>query len=355
MLLNFALLNNDEIYMSRCLQLAKAGAGRVAPNPMVGAVLLCNDVIIGEGYHAQYGGPHAEVNCINSVPDHQRGLIEQSTLYVSLEPCNHFGNTPPCTDLIIAHKIKKVVIACKDSFEKVNGSGIKKLIDAGVQVILDVLEQEAKQLNRRFFTFHKKKRPYIFLKWAQSNDNFIAQKNYQPVKISNDYTNRLVHKWRSEEAAIAVGTNTALHDNPMLTTRLWKGPNPVRIFIDKQLKVPPHYHLLDNSTATIVINNIKNEEAGNTFFYKLKRGEAVTEAIVNLLHQRKLTSLIVEGGATLLQSFIDAGLWDEAIIITNKNLNLVNALPAPVLSNEEMLSEEHFFADRLQFFKNTNP
>jgi diaminohydroxyphosphoribosylaminopyrimidine deaminase/5-amino-6-(5-phosphoribosylamino)uracil reductase len=350
-MLNFALLNKDETYMQRCLQLAAAGAGNVAPNPMVGAVLVYNDVIIGEGHHMQYGEAHAEVDCINSVLEQNRHLIKESTLYVSLEPCNHFGKTPPCSDLIIKNEIPKVVIACKDSFEKVNGGGIKKLEDAGVKVTQDILKENALKLNKIFFTFHEKKRPYIILKWAQSNDQFIAQKNYQPVQITNDLTNRLVHKWRSDEAAILVGTNTALNDNPSLTTRLWQGKNPVRIFIDKNLQIPGSHHLLDNSTTTIVINQIKEEEVGNTIFYKISEGENVLTAILNLLYQKQLTSLIVEGGAKLLQSFIDAELWDEAIVITNSELQLQDGIAAPLLIHSALFCEEQILSDRLQFFK----
>ncbi|MEO5943068.1 MAG: bifunctional diaminohydroxyphosphoribosylaminopyrimidine deaminase/5-amino-6-(5-phosphoribosylamino)uracil reductase RibD [Ferruginibacter sp.] len=350
-MLNFALLYKDETYMLRCLQLAAAAAGNVAPNPMVGAVLVYNGVIIGEGYHMKYGEPHAEVNCINSVSEENRHLIKESTLYVSLEPCNHFGKTPPCSDLIVKNKIPKVVIACKDSFEKVNGGGIKKLEDAGVKVTQDILKEDALELNKRFFTFHEKKRPYVILKWAQSNDKFIAHKNYQPVKITNDLTNRQVHKWRSEEAAILVGTNTALHDDPSLTTRLWQGKNPVRIFIDKNLQIPSGHHLLDNSTATIVINQIKDEKAGNTIFYKISEEEDVITTVLNLLYQKQLTSLIVEGGTTLLQSFIDAGLWDEAIIITNNDLQLHEGIDAPLLTHSALFCEEHILSDRLQFFK----
>ena len=340
--------------MQRCLQLAQLGAGSVMPNPMVGAVLVHNHMIIGEGYHQQYGQAHAEVNCINNVKEVDRHLINQSTLYVSLEPCNHFGKTPPCTDLIIKHQIPEVVIACTDPFEKVNGSGIKKLQAAGIKVIEGILKEEAAELNKRFFAFHKKQRPYIILKWAQSSNLKIANENFEAVKISNEITNRLVHKWRSEEAAILVGTNTALHDNPALTTRLWPGKNPVRIVIDRQLKLPAHLQLFDGSTATIVINTIKQAENTNTFFYKIAEEENLLTALMNLLYHQQLSSLIVEGGTLLLQSFIDAGLWDEARIITNNELIIDNGIQSPVLKNNKLITTEHLLSDSLQVYTNKN-
>lgn len=340
--------------MQRCLQLAQLGAGSVMPNPMVGAVLVHNHMIIGEGYHQQYGQAHAEVNCINNVKEADRHLINQSTLYVSLEPCNHFGKTPPCTDLISKHQIPEVVIACTDPFEKVNGSGIKKLQAAGIKVIEGILKEEAAELNKRFFTFHKKQRPYIILKWAQSSNLKIANETFEAIKISNEITNRLVHKWRSEEAAILVGTNTALHDNPALTTRLWPGKNPVRIVIDRQLKLPAHLQLFDGSTATIVINTIKQAESTNTFFYKIAEEENLLTALMNLLYHQQLSSLIVEGGALLLQSFIDAGLWEEARIITNNELIIDNGIQSPVLKNNKLITTEHLLSDSIQVYTNKN-
>lgn len=340
--------------MQRCLQLAQLGAGSVMPNPMVGAVLVHNHMIIGEGYHQQYGQAHAEVNCINNVKEADKHLINQSTLYVSLEPCNHFGKTPPCTDLISKHQIPEVVIACTDPFEKVNGSGIKKLQAAGIKVIEGILKEEAAELNKRFFIFHKKQRSYIILKWAQSSNLKIANENFGAVKISNEITNRLVHKWRSEEAAILVGTNTALHDNPALTTRLWPGKNPVRIVIDRQLKLPAHLQLFDGSTATIVINTIKQAENTNTFFYKIAEEENLLTALMNLLYHQQLSSLIVEGGALLLQSFIDAGLWDEARIITSNELIIDDGIAAPFLKNNKLIRTEQLLSDAIQVYTNKN-
>ncbi len=247
-LIHYSALTIDESFMHRCLELARLGAGYVAPNPMVGAVLLHEGRIIGEGWHKEYGKAHAEVNCINAVKESERQFISQSTLYVSLEPCAHHGKTPPCTDLIIRHKIPRVVIGCRDSFKEVDGKGIEKLKAAGIEVETAVLEQECRELNKRFFTFHTKQRPYIILKWAQTSDGFIAplippkvgisEPQTQRLFISNEYSNILVHQWRSEEAAIMVGTNTALLDNPELTTRLWPGPSPVRLVIDLNLRLP---------------------------------------------------------------------------------------------------------------------
>jgi diaminohydroxyphosphoribosylaminopyrimidine deaminase/5-amino-6-(5-phosphoribosylamino)uracil reductase len=340
--------------MRRCLQLAALAAGNVAPNPMVGAVLVHDNKIIGEGYHQQYGQAHAEVNCINSVPAQLRHLIKESTLYVSLEPCTHFGKTPPCTDLIIKEKIPRVVIACRDSFEKVNGSGITKLKDAAVHVITGVLENEALELNKRFFCFHKKQRPYIILKWAQSANLKIAHADHSTAKISNDWTNRLVHKWRAEESAIMVGTRTALHDNPSLTTRLWPGNNPVRVVIDKYLNLPQDLYLFDNAVQTIILNTARQDEDGNNNYYKVGEDEDLLAVILSILRQRNLVSLIVEGGTTLLQSFIDAGCWDEARVITNKELEIKDGIPGPVLRNNILSKKEQVLSDEICYYINTD-
>ena len=341
--------------MKRCLQLAKMGAGHAAPNPMVGAVLVYEDRIIGEGFHQQYGGPHAEVNCINSVAENDLSLIAKTVLYVSLEPCSHFGKTPPCTDLIIEKKIPIVVIACRDSSELVNGSGIKKLQAAGVNVIVGILEKEALELNKRFFIFHQYHRPYIILKWAQSNDDKIAGGDGSRTFISNEYTNRLVHKWRSEEAAILVGTNTALQDNPALTTRFWQGDDPVRLVIDMQLKLPSTLQLFDGKTKTIVFNEQKHTNGEMLSYYKVDKGEQMLTQILNLLYEQQLTSVIVEGGAKLLQSFINEGLWDEARVITNElpiaiGMAPGNGVDAPVLTNATLYSAEELFTDQIAYY-----
>ncbi len=338
----------QEKYMRRCLQLAELGRPEVAPNPMVGSVLVYNDVIIGEGYHTKYGAPHAEVECINNVPADKQHLIPESTLYVSLEPCNHYGKTPPCTDLIIQQGIKKLVIACRDSYEKVNGTGIQKLKEAGIVVSDGICESEAKDLNKRFFTFHQQQRPYIILKWAQSADRYISEKG-QSTKITNALTDRLVHQWRSEEAAIMVGTQTALTDDPLLTTRLVPGRNPVRIIIDKHLKVPSGHQIYNNESLSIILNAKKQEDVLNNSFYKIGEDENVLAVLISLLHHRMLTSLIVEGGAKTIQSFIDADLWDEARIITNQSMKLTDGLAAPVLLFSRLVSQIHLLNDRIEY------
>ncbi len=337
--------------MQRCLQLAAMGEGYVSPNPMVGAVLVHNETIIGEGYHIKYGKVHAEVNCINAVPVHQQELIKESTLYVSLEPCNHFGKTPPCSDLIIKKQIPRVVIACKDPFEKVNGTGIEKLKAAGIEIVIGVLEKEACWLNRRFFTFHKKHRPYIILKWAQSNNMKIAGEHFTPVKISNEITDRLVHKWRSEEAAIMVGTNTALQDDPSLTTRLWNGPDALRVVVDNDLKLPASLNLFNSTAPTIILNRLKQEHIGHHIFNKYGGDEKLTDAVISVLHERNINSLIIEGGAKLLQSFINIGLWDEARVITNKELYIKDGIAAPVLENELLYKTEMIRTDELCYYR----
>lgn len=341
--------------MHRCLQLAQNGAGNVAPNPMVGALLVYNDTIIAEGWHMQYGQPHAEVNCINNVAANKKELIKESTLYVSLEPCAHFGKTPPCAALIIENKIPRVVIGCKDSFAAVNGKGIEQLKAAGIEVIVDVLYENAVTLNKRFFTFNTKQRPYIILKWAQTADEKIASTTSQRLLISNDSTNRLVHKWRSDEAAILVGTNTALKDNPALTVRLVEGKNPVRLVIDKQLQLPQTLQLFDGTTKTIVYNLWKCEHKEAVDYYKIERDKSIIKQIIQHLYDIKLQSVIVEGGAQLLQSFIDAGLWDEARIITNTAVTIGEGLAAPILNNQLLIEKIINGCDTIEYFKNSLP
>ena len=328
------------------------GAGRVAPNPMVGAVLVFKDRVIGEGYHKKFGEAHAEVNCINSVAEADKKYIGESTMYVSLEPCAHFGKTPPCADLIIKNKIPNVVIGCRDSFEAVAGKGIERLKAAGTEVVVGILEKECLELNRRFFTFHEKKRPYIILKWAQSNDAMIAALDGARTFISNEFTNRLVHKWRTEEAAILVGTNTALLDDPALTTRLWPGNDPVRLVIDKDLKLPGHLKLFDGTVKTIVFNYVKQAEEENLVYYQLKKEENILTQIATGLYSMNIQSLMVEGGAKLLQSFIDEGLWDEAWVISNEQLIIGNGLNAPVLKSNKLYHEKKIQNDTISFFRN---
>lgn len=341
---------NHEFYMQRCFELALKGAGSVAPNPMVGAVLVYEEKIIGEGWHQQYGKAHAEVNCINAVKEEDRKLIQLSTLYVSLEPCAHYGKTPPCADLIIQYKIPKVVIGCADPFEKVDGKGIEKLKVAGVEVIQGILEKEAKELNKRFFTFHTKQRPYIILKWAQTADGKIAGLSGERLLISNEYSNRLVHKWRSEEAAILVGTNTTLLDNPELTTRLWEGHSPVRLIIDRKLKLPTDLKVFNQQVPTIIFNTIKHEEKENLLYYKLNDTNNLLPQIMDALYQRNIQSVLVEGGTSLLQSFIEEGIWDEARLITNTTLKIENGLSAPLLNNVYQIFEQQLLTDKIEIF-----
>ncbi len=338
--------------MHRCLQLAKLAHGQVEPNPMVGAVLVYRDRIIGEGYHKQYGHAHAEVNCINSVKEADRQFISEACLYVSLEPCAHFGKTPPCSDLIIEKKIPKVIIGCADPFVEVKGRGIEKLIVAGIEVVICVLEKECKELNKRFFIFHEKQRPYIILKWAQTGDGKIANLNKERLLITNQFTNRIVHKWRSEEQSILVGTNTAFADDPELTTRFWPGSNPVRLVIDLNLRLPLQLKLFDGKIKTIVFNLHKQEENGLLHFYQLTGELDLVSQILNALYQLNIQSLIVEGGTQLLQSFIDEGAWDEARVITNEELIIGEGLPAPQLKYHQFISAEKIHKDRIVFYRN---
>jgi diaminohydroxyphosphoribosylaminopyrimidine deaminase / 5-amino-6-(5-phosphoribosylamino)uracil reductase len=341
--------------MQRCLALAQLGAGNVAPNPLVGAILVYDDTVIGEGYHQQYGEAHAEVNCIQSVEEKNQNLIHKSTLYVSLEPCVHHGKTPPCVDLILQYKIPHVVIGCSDSFEKVNGIGIQKLLVAGVKVTQDVLEKKCKNINKHFFTFYEKKRPYIILKWAQTNDGFIAAENRLPVKISNEYTNKFVHKLRSDYTSILVGKNTVLHDNPSLTTRLWKGKNLVRIIIDERLSLDNNFfNVFNNEATTIIINREKNKTIGNHIFYKVDKNISIVNGVINCLNHLKLNAVIIEGGAATIQHFVDANVWDEAIIITNKSLLLKTGISSPTLQNEILLHTKTIFSDSIAFYKQIN-
>jgi len=319
---------------------------------MVGAVLVYEDRIIGEGYHQVYGKAHAEVNCINSVKEEDQPLIGRSTIYVSLEPCAHYGKTPPCADLIIARRIPKVVVGCRDPFPEVDGKGIEKLRAAGVGVTVGVLEAECIELNKRFFTFHTQHRPYIVLKWAQSGNGKIAGISEGRVLISNEYTNRLVHRWRSEEAAILVGTRTALADDPALTARLWNGPDPVRLVIDKELRLPGTLKLFDRKVRTIVFNLMKHEEGDVLSYYQLAGDSSLVHQLSVALYQLKIQSVLVEGGARLLQSFIDGGYWDEARVITNAELELPGGLSAPVLNNMRPISHENLFADIIRYYRN---
>jgi diaminohydroxyphosphoribosylaminopyrimidine deaminase/5-amino-6-(5-phosphoribosylamino)uracil reductase len=324
---------NHETYMQRCIELAKNGLGTTYPNPMVGSVIVCDGKIIGEGWHRIAGGPHAEVNAVNSVND--KSLLKKSTIYVSLEPCSHFGKTPPCCDLILANDIPNIVVGTVDPNQKVAGNGIAKLKAAGKNVIIGILENECRELNKRFFTFHNKKRPYIILKWAQSADGFIAPlaKNEQkPVWISNTLSRQLAHKWRAEEQSILVGTQTVVDDNPKLDVRDWAGKNPVRIVIDKSGRISKESHIFDNQVKTIVLGaNKMHQESAQILFEKIDFEQALPGQIADVLYRHNLQSVIVEGGAKTLQLFIDAGLWDEARVFSAE-IVLKNGLKAPVFN-----------------------
>lgn len=366
-------MNADINYMFRCLELAKNGLGKVAPNPMVGSVIVYDGKIIGEGYHQQYGSAHAEVNAINSVKN--KALLPKSTLYVNLEPCAHFGKTPPCADLIIKNNIKKVVIGCVDTFAEVAGKGIERLKNAGIEVVVGVLEEESLNLNKRFFTFHNKKRPYIILKWAETNDGFIDvdrghEENSNPLKkktdgfgplhstrndvnnwITSPLSKKLVHKWRSEEAAIMVGTNTALNDNPQLNVREWAGKNPIRIVLDLNLRLPNNIHLFDKLIPTLVFTYKEKKSETNLEYIQIDASKKLIPQLLETLYKKNIQSVIIEGGTMLLQSFIDENLWDEArVFIGNKTFN--KGLKAPQL-NIHPTSKEKVSDDVLLIYRNT--
>ncbi|WP_204345454.1 bifunctional diaminohydroxyphosphoribosylaminopyrimidine deaminase/5-amino-6-(5-phosphoribosylamino)uracil reductase RibD [Psychroserpens algicola] len=327
-------------YIKRCIDIAKNGLGTTAPNPMVGAVIAHNDQIIGEGYTSAYGGHHAEVNAINAVKD--KALLKEATLYVTLEPCSHFGKTPPCSDLIIKHQIPNVVIGCVDDNPQVAGKGIAKLKAAGCKVTVGVLEHECKTHHKRFFTFHNKKRPYIILKWAETNDGFIAPESKdkkQPVWITNEFSRQLVHKWRAEEQAILVGTHTVLEDNPSLTVRDWKGKNPIRIVIDRELKLSKDLAIFNKKAETLVISDAV-----------IDFNKPIAQEICSYLHAQDINSVIIEGGAKTLQTFIDENLWDEARIFTG-NSNFKNGIKAPQCSGK-LISEEKIIEDTLKIYVN---
>ena len=320
----------QEKYIKRCIELAQNGLGTTYPNPLVGSVIVYEGKIIGEGWHQKAGEPHAEVNAINSVKD--KSLLKKATIYVSLEPCSHFGKTPPCCNLIIENEIPNVVIGTVDPNVKVAGNGIKKLKEAGIQVTVGVLKKECYELNKRFFTFHKKKRPYIILKWAESQDGFIApieKLEKKPVWITNPHSRQLVHKWRSEEQAILVGTQTVIDDNPKLDTRDWAGNNPVRVVLDQNNRIPENSHIIDNQVKTILFSRSKTTvKKENIIFENIDFEENIANQIVQSLYEHQIQSVIIEGGSRTLQTFIDANLWDEARIFIG-NIQFKNGIKAP--------------------------
>jgi diaminohydroxyphosphoribosylaminopyrimidine deaminase / 5-amino-6-(5-phosphoribosylamino)uracil reductase len=330
--------------MHRTFELALLGVGRVSPNPRVGCVIVHDGKIIGEGWHQKYGEAHAEVNAVSSVQE--QSLLKSSTVYVNLEPCSHFGKTPPCADLLIQHQVKKVVIANVDTNPLVGGMGIKKLQAAEIEVVAGVLEKQGRELNKRFFTFVEQHRPYIILKWAQTADGFVAQPNYESKWISNEYSRQLVHKWRSEEDAVLVGTRTAMHDNPTLTVREWTGRSPVRIVIDRFLHLSEKLNLFDKRQMTICYNALKHEEHTNLSLIQLDEKDFINQLVADLFKQ-KIQSVIIEGGAQTLQLFIDAGLWDEARVFTSTRA-FGKGIPTPIIHGN-LQSEQDIFDDHLQW------
>lgn len=322
-----------EFYLTRCFQLAKLGKAAAAPNPSVGAVLVHKNRIIGEGFTAAYGGNHAEVNCINSVDEKDEVLLSKSTLYVSLEPCNHFGKTPPCSHLIVEKKIPKVIIASVDTNEIVQGKGIAYLKENGVAVEFGVLDELHQSLFKSYFTVQQKQRPHIILNWAETQNGYMAPENDQQKWISNSLCKRLTHHLRAENQAILVGKKTALIDNPQLTTRYWKGSSPTRIIIDKQLDIPTHYHIYDGTTQSYIFNKLKNESRPKLELIQIDFEQPVLNQILNYLYKKNIMSLIVEGGIKTLQYFIDEHLWDEAVIIKSE-VHWKKGIKAPIFNGK---------------------
>ncbi len=340
-------------FMERCIELALLGMGSVSPNPMVGAVVVCDNRIIGEGYHARYGESHAEVNAVKNVfdlfPDAKQ-LLKRSTIYVSLEPCSHFGKTPPCTDLIINNQIPRVVVGCRDPFKHVNGAGIEKLKNAGIEVVEDILTEQCLLLNKRFFTRVQKQRPYIILKWAQTQDRFIAPKDGTKKWITTRLSKQLVHRWRSEEDAVLVGKNTARSDNPRLNVREWSGKDPIRIIIDRNLELSSNLNIFDQSQETIIFNAIKTELHGKIKYLELEDFDnLLPQLICYQLYLMDVQSVILEGGAKMLNLFIDAGLWDEARIFTGEQL-WESGIAAPVFSGI-LMEKLHVGTDILEIWE----
>jgi len=330
-------MSTHEHYIKACITLAAKGLGYTAPNPMVGSIIVLDNIIIGEGYHERHGQAHAEVNAINSVMD--KTTLKNATLYVNLEPCNHYGKTPPCSNLIIEHKIKKVIIGATDPYPEVNGSGIQKLKDAGVEVITGVLEQECKELNRRFYTFNVQQKPYIILKWAQTANGFVGVKNQvrgNALKITNAKTNQLVHLWRAQEQAIMVGKNTVLLDNPMLSVRHVEGRQPLPIILTDKKNIPTHYKIHDNDPWFITTS--KNQ----------------LHDLYQFCIDKKIQSVLVEGGPTIQNWIIEKNSWDEIRMITNTDMKIEAGIPAPVINSLPLPAETHWVDnDKIEIFYNT--
>jgi len=344
-------MDYESKYMSRCLQLAQFAGGHVAPNPMVGALLVCDDKIIGEGFHQHFGEEHAEPNAIRSVKDPE--MLKRATMYVSLEPCSYYGKTPPCADLIVRNKIPRVVIGTLDPNPKVSGRGVEILRKAGIEVIVGVLEEACRELNKRFFIFQEQKRPYVLLKWAQTQDGFIDRVRTDfrepPLLISNNITKQLTHKMRSENQAILVGANTVLLDNPSLTVRNWSGKSPIRIAVDRQGRIPVHFNIMDGSIPTLIFTEKERTDKHRVEFIKINFDADCLKTILQIVYKRNIHSVLVEGGASILNSFIEAGLWDEANIEVSPQ-RLVEGVAAPVL-NFQPVSGKEFEGHEWLFFK----
>ncbi|NQY05786.1 MAG: bifunctional diaminohydroxyphosphoribosylaminopyrimidine deaminase/5-amino-6-(5-phosphoribosylamino)uracil reductase RibD [Flavobacteriaceae bacterium] len=330
-------MNDHKKYIKRCIQLAKNGLGLTYPNPLVGSVIVHNNKIIGEGWHRKAGEEHAEVHAVQSVKE--TSLLKEATIYVSLEPCSHFGKTPPCADLIIKSGIPKVVIGCVDTFSEVAGKGIDRLRNHGCDVILGILEDECIELNKRFFTFHNEKRPYTILKWAETSDGFIAPENNSKITwISNAYSKQLSHKLRATETAILIGTNTAIIDNSQLNTRDWKGNQPLRVIVDRTGKIPEHHHIFDGSQPTLILSEVPQEYTKNNIAIESIDFNDFINEINRVLFDRGIQSLIIEGGAKTLQSFIDKNAWDEAFVFKGSS-ELKSGVKAPSFSKKEFSTQ----------------
>ncbi len=350
---SFEKASMDENYMSRCLELARCGQGSVSPNPMVGSIIVCDNKIIGEGYHRQYGNAHAEVNAVNSVKE--KSLLKRSTIYVNLEPCSHHGKTPPCADMIIREGIPNVVVGMVDVFSDVSGRGIFRMEEAGINLRIGVLEEECLLLNKRFICYHEKKRPYIILKWAQSADGLLDHKRKsdnerKPSWINDEKELILVHKWRTEEQAIMVGTNTAINDNPKLNARLWKGKNPLRVVLDRTLRIQPDSSLFDRSIPTLVFTERNKSSTNNLEYCKIDFTINVIDQVLEQLYKRGIQSVLVEGGAMLLHAFIESNQWDEARVFRGKN-NFDEGTKAPIISSK-LVSQDILTSTYLSVYRN---
>lgn len=345
-------MTNTEKHIRRCFELAEIGLGDVSPNPMVGCVITKNNVVIAEGAHLKFGEAHAEVNAIAQLPTDF--YFSDCTLYVNLEPCSYYGKTPPCSDLIIAKKFKKVVIANIDSNPLVTGKGITKLINAGIEVESGILEKEGRELNKRFFTFHEKKRPYIILKWAQTANGYICRKPLSDIKEDNwitcDKSKKLVHQWRAQEQGIMVGTNTVINDDPELTVRIVDGKNPIRIVLDKDLKLSSDLAVFNDKARTIVFTEQQRANHGTVSYFKINFNDNLQESVLNHLYREGISSIIIEGGAKLLNSVITQNSWDEMRVFINPELNFKNGISAPKIKLPELF--EMSGSDRLYLIKN---